>query len=165
MTRGRPALRPRARAADTAERLTFYAAIAPARRIGTLNPCGMFRRIVETTAHHGYITDCDEDQARAWLRELEPQPAPELLTLLSPQPAVDFVPEDVEVYLVLARGLIGDGYDPTGRQAYDVVRRQDWNNVLREWTRERWEAAKAEALKQRLRPEIRHHGRSGPGNL
>ena len=50
-----------------AERLMFYAAIARARRLATLNPCGMLRRIVQTPAYHGYIADCDEDQARAWL--------------------------------------------------------------------------------------------------
>ena len=148
-----------------AERLTFYAAIARARRLGTLNPCGMLRRIVQNTAYRGYITHFDEEQARAWLRQLEPQPAPEFLALVTPQAAVDFGPGDVEVYRVLARGLIGDGYDPTDLKAYDVVRRQDRNNVLRGWTRERWEVAKAEALEQRLPPEIRHHGRSGPGNL
>ena len=148
-----------------AERLTFYAAIARARRLGTLNPCGMLRRIVETTAYHAYIADCDEDQARAWLRELEPQTALEILALVKPQAAVEFAPGDVEVYRVLARGLIGDGYDPNGLEAYDIVRREDRNDVLEGWTRERWEAAKAKALGQRLRPEIRHHGRSGPGNL
>ena len=150
---------------SSAERLTFYAAIARARRLGTLNPCGMLRRIVQTTAYHGYIADCDEEQARAWLRELEPQPAPQILALVTPQTAVDIELGDVEVYRILARGLIGDGYDPTGLEAYDIVRRQDRNDVLRGWTRERWEAAGAEALEQLLRPIIRHHGRSGPGNL
>ena len=133
-----------------AERLTFYAAIARARRLGAINPCGMLRRIVQTTAYRGYIADCDEDLARAWLRQLEPQPAPEVLALVTPQAAVDCGPSDVEVYRILARGLLGDGYDPIGKEAYDVVRRKDKNNVLREWTRERWEAAKAEALGQRL---------------
>ena len=133
-----------------AERLTFYAAIARARRLGAINPCGMLRRIVQTTDYHGYIADCDEDQAQTWLREREPQPAPEVLTLVTPQAAVDFGPSDVEVYRILARGLLGDGYDPTDQEAYDVVRRKDKNNVLRGWTRERWEATKAEALGQRL---------------
>ena len=110
----------------------------------------MLRRIVQTTAYHGYIADCDEDQAQAWLRELEPQPAPEVLALVTPQAAVDCRPSDVEVYRTLARGLLGDGYNPTGQKAYDVVRRKDKNDVLRGWTRERWEAAKAEALGQRL---------------
>ena len=149
-----------------AERLTFYAAIARARRLGTLNPCGMLRRIVQTTAYHRYITNYDEDQARAWLCQLEPQPAPELLALVTtPRAAVDFGLGDVEVYRVLARGLIGDGCDPAGLEAYDVVRRQDKNSVLRGWTRERWQAAKAAALEQCLRPEIGHHGQSEPGNL
>ena len=129
-----------------AERLTFYAAIARARRLGAINPCGMLRRIVQTTAYHGYIADCDEDQARAWLRELEPQPPPEVLALVTPQAAVDSGPDDILVYRILARGLLGDGYDPTGREAYDVVRRNDNGNVLRGWTRERWEAARTEAL-------------------
>ena len=67
----------------------------------------MLRRIVETTAYHGYIADCDEDQARAWLRELEPQPAPEVLALMTPQAAVDSGPDDIQVYRILARGLLG----------------------------------------------------------
>ena len=133
-----------------AQRLTFYAAIARARRLGAINPCGMLRRIVETTAYHGHIADCDDDQARAWLRELEPQPAPAVLALVTPQAAVKFAPGDVEVYRILAYGLLGDGYDPTAQEAYDVVRRNDQNNVLRGWTRERWEAARTEALGQGL---------------
>ncbi len=137
-----------------AERLIFYAAIARARRLGTFNPCGMLRSIVQTTSFHGHITNCDEDQARAWLRELEPQPAPELLALVTPLAGVDFGPGDVEVYRVLARGLIGDGYDPTELETYEVVRRQDRNNVLRAWTRGRWEAAKTEALEQCLPPIV-----------
>ena len=135
---------------STAERLTFFAAVARARRLGAINPCGMLRRIVQTTAYHGYIADCDEDQAMAWLRELEPQPAPEVLALVTPQAAVNFAPGDVEVYRILARGLLGDGYDPTAQEAYDVVMRNDQSNVLRGWTRERWEAARTEALGQGL---------------
>ena len=132
-----------------AQRLTFYAAIARARRLGVINPCGMLRHIVQTTACHGYIADCDEDQARSWLRELEPQPAPEVLALLTPQPAVDPGSDDVRVYRILALGLLGDGYDPTDQEAYDVVIREDKSNVLRGWTRERWEAARADELRQR----------------
>ena len=138
-----------------AEKLLFYAAMARAHRLATINPCGMLRRIVETTACRSYIADCDEDQARAWLREMEPQPAPELLALLTPQAAVDFGPGDVEVYRILAHGLMGEGYDPTTPEAYDVVKRKDKNKVLRGWTRERWVAARAEALGQRLSPGIR----------
>ena len=59
------------------EKLTFYAAMARARRVGSINPCGMLRRIVQTTAYHGYIANCDEDQARAWLSAEE---APDLGT-------------------------------------------------------------------------------------
>ena len=132
------------------DRLTFFAAIARARRLGAINPCGMLRRIVHTAAYHGFIADCDEDQARAWLRELEPQQAPEVLELVTPQVAIDLGPGDLDVYRILARGLLGDGYDPTGQEAYDVVRHKDKSNVLRGWTRERWEAAKAEAVAQRL---------------
>ena len=54
------------------DRLTFYSAMARARRLGSINPCGMLRRIVQTTAYHRYITDCDEDQARAWMAEDRP---------------------------------------------------------------------------------------------
>ena len=109
----------------------------------------MLRHIVQTPAYHGYIADCDEDQARLWLCELEPQPAQEVLAKVMPQAVVEFVPGDVQVYRILARGLMGDGYDPTSQEAYGVVRRKDKNTVLRGWTRERWEAAKAEALRQR----------------
>ena len=145
-----------------AERLKFYAAIARARRLGTLNPCGMLRRIVQTTAYHGFIADCDEDQARSWLRELQPQPTPEVLSLVTPQAAVDSWPADDQVYRILALDLMRNGYDPGGQEAYDIVRRGDRGNVLRGWTRERWEAAKGEAS-MRLQPEIRHHFRGGPG--
>ena len=55
-----------------AARLRFYAATARARRLGSNNPCGMLRRIVETRAYHGHIADCDEHQARIWLAEDEP---------------------------------------------------------------------------------------------
>ena len=140
---------------SSAERLTFYAAIARARRLGTINRCGMLRRIVQTTAYHGYIADCDEDQARAWLRELEPQPAPEVLALVMPQAEVDFGPGDDEVYRILSHGLLREGYDPSGQEAFDVVRRNDKNNVLKGWTHGRWKAAKAEALRQSLRPAMR----------
>ena len=150
---------------DPAERLKFYAAIARARRLGTLNPCGMLRSIIQTAAYHGYIADCDEDQARAWLRELEPQPAPEVLALVTPQAATDFGLADNEVYRILARGLMREGYDPGGQEAFDLVRRSDMSNRLRGWTRERWEAARAEALGKRLQPEIRHHSLGGPGNV
>lgn len=148
-----------------AERLTFYAAIARARRLGTINPCGFLRRIVQTTAYHEYIADCDEDQARAWLRELEPQPARALLALVTPPAGVDSELNDVEVYRALARGLMAEGYDPSGQEAYNVVRRHARINILRGWTRERWEAAKAEELRQRLQPEMRHQCRGRPGNL
>ena len=110
----------------------------------------MLRRIIETTAYHGHIAHCDEDLALSWLREQEPKPAPEVVAVLTPQAAFDFGPRDIEVYRILARGLMGEEYDPTAQDAYDVVRRKDKNKVLEGWTRERWEAAKAEALGQRL---------------
>ena len=140
---------------SAAERLKFFAAIARARRLGTFNPCGMLRRIVLTTAYHGYIADCDEDQGRAWLRELEPQPVPKVLALVTPQAPVDSGPTDSQVYRILALDLLRAGDDPNAQEAYEVVRRIDKRNVMRGWTRERWESAKAEALGQRLRPEIR----------
>ena len=110
----------------------------------------MLRRIVQATAYHGYIADGDEDQARAWLSNLEPPPAPEILALVTPKAAGDFGPGGVGVYRILAQGLLGDGYDPTAHDAYDVVRRNDKCKVLRGWTRERWEIAKAESLGERL---------------
>ena len=148
-----------------AERLKFYAAIARARRLATRNPCGMLRRIVQTTAYHGYIADCDEDRARTWLRELEPQPAPKVMAPVAPQVPVDSRPNDVAVYRALALDLMAAGYDPNGQKAYNVVRREVKINILRGWTRERWEAAKAEELRQRLQPEIRDQCQGGPGNL
>ena len=58
---------------SAAERLMFFAAMARARRLGSINPCGMFRRIVETSGYHGHISGCDEEQARVWLVEDRPQ--------------------------------------------------------------------------------------------
>ena len=146
---------------NPADRLKFYAAIARARRLGTLNPCGMLRRIVQNTVYHRYIADCDEDQARAWLRDLEPEPVPALLALVTSQAAVDSGPTDVEVYRTLARGLMTGGYDPTDQKAYHVLKQIDRSNVLKGWTPERWEAAKAEELRQRLR-QMSHHPPDGP---
>ena len=139
---------------NAAERLKFYAAIARALRLGTRSPCGMLRRIVQTTAYHGYIADCDEDRARAWLGNLEPQPTPDILAFWTPKAPVDSGPADGQVYRLLALGLIRGGYDPGGQEAYDVVRRSDKRNRLRGWTRERWEAAKAEALGRGHQTEI-----------
>ena len=85
--------------------------------------------------------------------------------LVTPQAAVDFGPADDEVYCILAHGLMREGYDPSGQEAYDVVRRSDKSNRLRGWTRERWEAAKAEALGQRIQPGIRPHSPGKPGIL
>ena len=148
-----------------AERLKFYAAIARAGRLGTVNPCGMLRSIIQTAGYHGYIADSDEDQARTWIRELEPRPDPAVLALVTPQDTVDSGPNDVEVYRAMALDLMAEGYDPNGQDAYNIVRRKVKINILRGWTRERWEAAKAEELRQRLQPEIRHQCRGGPGNL
>ena len=55
-----------------ADRLMFYSAMARARRLGSINPCGMFRRIVETAAYHRHITGWDEDQGRLWMAEDQP---------------------------------------------------------------------------------------------
>ena len=55
-----------------ADRLLFYSAMARARRLGSINPCGMFRRIVETGAYHRHITHCDEEQGRLWMSEDRP---------------------------------------------------------------------------------------------
>lgn len=96
---------------------------------------------------------------------MEPLTPPEVLALVTPQAAVDLWPADVEVYRILAHGLLGDGHDPTCPDAYDVVKQKDNRNVLRGWTRERWEAAKAEALGEHLPPEVHFHGRGRPGNL
>ena len=149
---------------SAAERLMFFAAIARARRLGTLNPCGMLRRIVLTTAYHGYIANCDEDQGRAWLRELEPQPVPKVLALVTPQAPDESGPTDSQAYRMLALDLMRVGHDPNAQDAYDVVRQNDKRKVLRGWTPERWEAAKAEALGQRASAEIRHHCRGGQRN-
>ena len=111
-----------------ADRQTFYAAVARARRHGWINPCGMLRRIVETSAYREYISDYDDEQARAWLREMEPRPAPELLALVAPRAAVSDSPSDVETYRILALGLMREGYDPTTKRLW-TVRRKDKNSV------------------------------------
>lgn len=58
------------------------------------------------------------------------------------------VPDDVEVFRILVRGLLGGGYEPAGQEAYDVLWPKDMRNALSGWTRERWQAAKGEALGQ-----------------
>ena len=147
-----------------ANRHTFFAAIAHATRVGTKNPCGLLRRIMETPLYRHFITQRDEDQ-RVWLRELESQPAPEVLALVTPQATVDSGPNDVRVFRAMALGLIREGYDPNGQDAYNILRREVKNDILRGWTRERWEAAKAEESGQRRRPEIRDQCQGRPGDL
>ena len=92
--------------ASEADRLTFFALAARARRVSTDNACGLFRRLVETPAYHPFASAADEDRARAWLRELEPPVVPEVLALVRPSEP-EGGPDDGTVFRTLAYPLMG----------------------------------------------------------
>lgn len=67
------------------------------------------------------------------------------------------------VYRILALGLMRNGDDSAGQEAYNIVRRNDNVKVLRGWTSERWEAAKADAIVQRPSRSGEHPTPKCPG--
>ena len=120
------------------ERLTFYAAMARARRVGSINPCGMFRRIVETAAYRGYIADCDEDQGRAWLAEERPNIDAAPSTFPNHLPVEH--PEDPITALYLTHRLQQAGL-PTHDAFNLLMMTHEGRKHLTGWTQERWDQA------------------------
>ena len=151
------------------EKLTFYAAMARARRLGSVNPCGMLRRIVETRAYHRHITDSDEAQARAWLAEdqpqdLHPRDARNLLhrlmeisndpdrmdhakdnqagTSLNIEPQPTDHAEDAALVSYYTNRLLQAGL-PTHNAFNLIMTTHEGKTHLAGWTRHRWDRASA----------------------
>ena len=128
--------------ATAADRLTFFALAARARRVSTENACGLFRRLVETPAYRQFPSAGDEDAARAWLRELEPPAAPEVVALVAPppDPAGPDEPDDARVFGILGLPLVKAGLDVRAAFEFAMADRRV-RARLAGWTPERWESA------------------------
>lgn len=132
------------------ERLKFYAAIARARRLGTLNPCGMLRRIIQTSSYHRYIADCDEDQARAWLAKdlsthLDAGASSSFLRQFTESPTrlLDEHSNDSILATHLTSRLREEGF-PT-RDAFKLIMTTELGRTkLAGWTQDRWNRAIAQ---------------------
>jgi len=120
-----------------ADRLNFFAAANHARVIGSRNPPGLFVRIVRSGLWN-FLTQDDEDVARVQLRRvLYPEGAPpELPRAEAPRPAPG--PSDDARFVRDITNLLRQRGIPESSM---------WRLVNRErpeWTRERWDAARAE---------------------
>ena len=161
-----------------AQQLTFYAAMARARRLGSINPCGMLRRIVETSACHGYVSGCDEDQARVWLMEdrtqdLDTTDARSLLrrivetpngyrhlnqaddkedhgTVIPGRPSNN-QPEDSITALYFTHRLQQAGF-PIHDAFNLIMTTHEGKQYLADWTQDRWDRATG------LTPRLGRHG-------
>ena len=138
-----------------AEKLTFYVAMARARRVGSINPCGMFRRIVETAACRGYLADCDEDQGRAWLAEERPNidAAPSIFPNHLP---VEHFSEDPIIALYLTHRLQQAGL-PTHDAFNLLMTTHEGRKRLTGWTQERWDQATSVPTSEIPASESRTH--------
>ena len=127
-----------------ADRLNFFAAANHARVIGSVNPPGLFVRIVRSKLFK-YCTQDDEDVARAQIRRV-----------LYPTPSTDGYPRGGSLCGFSEGPPKGSSLSDDARFVRDVVRMlrpkgvaesSTWRLVNREhpeWTRERWDAASAE---------------------
>ena len=132
-----------------AQKLMFFSAIARARRLGSRNPCGMLRRIVETAPYQTHIADCDEEQARAWLAEDQP-PDPDIAAASSLLRRITATPtcftgersDDSILASHLIRRLQKEGF-PT-RDAFNLIMTTEVGRTnLAGWTQDRWNRATA----------------------
>jgi hypothetical protein len=132
------------------DRLNFFAAANHARVIGSVNPPGLFIRIVRSKLF-GFLTQDDEDAARAMIhRALYPTLGRETSSRVGPPGAInEVVPpwpslsDDARFVRHITRVLKAKG----------VSESSCWRLVNREkpeWTRDRWDAALAELQAERL---------------
>ena len=120
-----------------ADRLNFFAAANHARVIGSRNPPGLFVRIVRSGLWN-FLTQDDEDVARVQLRRvLYPEGAPpESPRAEAPRPSPG-LSDDARFVRDMTNLLRQRG----------IPESSVWRLVNRErpeWTRERWDAARAE---------------------
>ena len=113
--------------------LTFFSAIAHARRVATRNPCGLLRHVIETPSSQAFITQADEDQALTWLTPLPPSQNPD-----SPSLSLDAL-----FVRTFRRNLKRAGYhnDPYSYLASTRHGKTDWPP-------DRWLKATLELLKE-----------------
>jgi hypothetical protein len=127
-----------------ADRLNFFAAANHARVIGSINPPGLFVRIIRSNLF-GFLTQDDEDVARAQIRKvLYPKTAPEQLprggpysAFSSPSQSRPQLSDDARFVRDIVRVLKTKGIPDSSC----------WRFVNRErpeWTRERWDQALGE---------------------
>jgi hypothetical protein len=122
-----------------ADRLNFFAAANHARVIGSINPPGLFVRIVRSKLF-GFLTQADEDAARAQIRRVF---YPEASSMRSPRggPPRAFngpsLSDDARFVRDITRVLKGKGVPDSS--AWRLVNREK-----PEWTRERWDQALGE---------------------
>ena len=123
-----------------AERLNFFAAANHARVIGSRNPSGLFVRIVRSGLW-SFCTQDDEEWARVQLRSaLYPEPAGglgELPQAEAPRPSRGSLSDDARFVRDITNVLRNRGIPESS--AWRLVNRE-----RPEWTRERWDAARAE---------------------
>jgi hypothetical protein len=124
-----------------AGRLNFFAAANHARVIGSINPPGLFVRIIRSKLF-GFLTQDDEDVARAQIRNLlYPKTAPEQSPRGGPYSAFSGpslsrpqLSDDARFVRDITRVLKAKGIPESS--AWRFVNRE-----RAEWTRERWDAA------------------------
>ena len=122
-----------------ADRLNFFAAANHARVIGSINPPGLFVRIIRSKLF-GFLTQADEDAARAQIRRMLYSEASSKQSPHSGHPRAFSGPslsDDARFVRDITRVLKGKGIPESS--AWRFVNREK-----PEWTRERWDQAQAE---------------------
>lgn len=116
-----------------AQKLTFFAAIARARRVATRNPCGFMRRLVETPDYHRFISQRDEEEASRWLKPQRPKldACPQTVS----EPA-----RDQQIVTHLKRRLSEAGFNARNLFAL-LMTTEDGKRLLTGWTQNRWDQA------------------------
>ena len=116
-----------------ADRQTFFAAIAHARRVAKRNACGLLRRIIETVPYRQFITQTDEHQASEWLkvRRLEP--------VLPPQQKSEPT-HDQQVVSYFKMRLQEAGFSTLNAFTLSMTTHEG-QTLLAGWTQERWDRA------------------------
>lgn len=130
--------------------LEFVSLATHAYRYGTKNPPGLFARLLRDQKWH-FITQDDEDAARARLREHERRVPPSsidqllcLKTSSTPEPvqADSALDQDARMVMLLRKTLASRGMTDPERVFLELSRQRP------EWTRERWTRANEQLFKR-----------------
>ena len=125
-----------------AHKHTFFAAIAHATRVAGKNACGLLRRLVETPAYHGFISQLDEGQAALWLHPHQTQLT---LAIQTPDHPLHEL-EDRRIVSYLRHKLQQAGF-PTDNCFALIMTTHEGKTNLAGWTQDRWD--KASTAKQK----------------